>query len=86
MHKSYKYSKNCAEKLSSRNNSYAEKYHPIVVKKIYTYNFLKVKIFGEFLFQKGNSAAGISPSACSLAEPLYTTPMVLNDFIKRKVM
>ena len=38
------------------------------------------------IFQKGNSAAGISPSACSLAEPLYTTPMVLNDFIKRKVM
>ena len=31
MHKSYKYSKSCAEKLSSRSNSYAEKYHPVIV-------------------------------------------------------
>ena len=39
MCKSYKYSKSCPEKLSF--NSYAEKYHPLVVYKSYTNYFSK---------------------------------------------
>ena len=83
--KSYKYHKSCAKKLSS--NSYAEKLSSnSCLKKLYIQLSKSRKLWRRKFFQKGNSAAGISPNACSLAEPLYTTPMVLNDFIKRKVM